>query len=407
MFTKKHDPLVDSVRSVMEKNTLRRQVEEAINEELGVSSRKAIPHEHLASYDAMLEEAYKCAMEEDKDLSPKQKALAKLGTVTGHGGNSKKIDEPDLDAARKGHAHKVGLEEKLTKSMSAGDVISDFVHSENPKFKGKSKKERMKMALGAYYSKHPEKSKKMDESLESIMEEIRSNLEEKLVSVYESGDAQMFEEFVSSLTEEQIEILGLNENLGASVFGGLGDQAAASLANRSARAPARPAPTMTRPAARPSAPATAARPSGAPAPAPAPATGRPAPAPAARSTPPNTGISSTPARPAPGTPPTMSQIRAQQDAASPEGKTQAIADKAQARATEIGGFPGASGADTSSQISQSERIRSGVESPPNGVKSREQQDQDVIDKATRAAFGESTHIKESLESMIRSRYLKG
>jgi hypothetical protein len=43
--------------------------------------------------------------------------------------------------------------------MSAGDVISDFVHSKDPKFEGKSKKMRQKMALGAYYGMHPEKSK--------------------------------------------------------------------------------------------------------------------------------------------------------------------------------------------------------------------------------------------------------
>ncbi len=42
------------------------------------------------------------------------------------------------------------LDEKLTKSMSAGDVISDFEKSKDPKFKGKSKEERKKMALGAY-----------------------------------------------------------------------------------------------------------------------------------------------------------------------------------------------------------------------------------------------------------------
>ena len=52
------------------------------------------------------------------------------------------------------------LDEKLTKSMSPADVISDFVHSDDPKFKGKSKKERMKMALGAFYGMHPEKSRK-------------------------------------------------------------------------------------------------------------------------------------------------------------------------------------------------------------------------------------------------------
>ena len=51
------------------------------------------------------------------------------------------------------------INEVIKKSAPAGTWISDFVHSDNPKFKGKSKKERMKMALGAYYAAHPEKSK--------------------------------------------------------------------------------------------------------------------------------------------------------------------------------------------------------------------------------------------------------
>ena len=50
--------------------------------------------------------------------------------------------------------------------MSAGDVIHDFVHSDNPKFKGKSTKERQRMALGAYYAMHKEKSKKANEEVD-------------------------------------------------------------------------------------------------------------------------------------------------------------------------------------------------------------------------------------------------
>lgn len=45
------------------------------------------------------------------------------------------------------------IDEVLTKDAKAGDWIHDFVHSTNPKFEGKSKKERIKMALGAYYAK--------------------------------------------------------------------------------------------------------------------------------------------------------------------------------------------------------------------------------------------------------------
>jgi hypothetical protein len=47
----------------------------------------------------------------------------------------------------------VELDEVLGKDASAGDWIHDFIHSDNPKFAGKSKKERQKMALGAYYGK--------------------------------------------------------------------------------------------------------------------------------------------------------------------------------------------------------------------------------------------------------------
>jgi hypothetical protein len=50
----------------------------------------------------------------------------------------------------------VELDEVLGKDASAGDWIHDFIHSDNPKFAGKSKKERQKMALGAYYGKQNE-----------------------------------------------------------------------------------------------------------------------------------------------------------------------------------------------------------------------------------------------------------
>ena len=56
------------------------------------------------------------------------------------------IDQEDLET----------LHEVLSKDAKAGDWIHDFVHSDNPKFAGKSKKERIKMALGAYYGKQNE-----------------------------------------------------------------------------------------------------------------------------------------------------------------------------------------------------------------------------------------------------------
>jgi hypothetical protein len=57
------------------------------------------------------------------------------------------LDQEDLDA----------LHEVLSKDAKAGDWIHDFVNSTNPKFDGKSKKERINMALGAYYDTNKKK----------------------------------------------------------------------------------------------------------------------------------------------------------------------------------------------------------------------------------------------------------
>jgi hypothetical protein len=50
------------------------------------------------------------------------------------------------------------IDEVLTKSTTAGETISDFVHSDNPKFAGKSKEKRKQMALAAYYAKQNEEA---------------------------------------------------------------------------------------------------------------------------------------------------------------------------------------------------------------------------------------------------------
>jgi hypothetical protein len=63
------------------------------------------------------------------------------------------IDQEDLDA----------LHEVLSQDAGASDWIHDFVHSTNPKFEGKTKKERIKMALGAYYDKANDKARMVGE----------------------------------------------------------------------------------------------------------------------------------------------------------------------------------------------------------------------------------------------------
>jgi hypothetical protein len=57
------------------------------------------------------------------------------------------------------------INEVLGKDATAGDWIHDFVHSDNPKFAGKSKAERKKMALGAYYGKKNEEVETVEEKV--------------------------------------------------------------------------------------------------------------------------------------------------------------------------------------------------------------------------------------------------
>jgi len=50
------------------------------------------------------------------------------------------------------------LDEKIDVGANAGKTISDFVHSKNKTFKGDSKKQRIKRALGAYYGAQKEET---------------------------------------------------------------------------------------------------------------------------------------------------------------------------------------------------------------------------------------------------------
>lgn len=63
--------------------------------------------------------------------------------------------------------------EVLSKDAKAGEWIHDFVHSDNPKFAGKSKEKRKQMALAAYYSKQ-------NEEVENVVKEETDTAKPKL-----------------------------------------------------------------------------------------------------------------------------------------------------------------------------------------------------------------------------------
>jgi hypothetical protein len=72
------------------------------------------------------------------------------------------------------------LQEVLGKDAKAGDWISDFVKSDNPKFEGKSKEKRKEMALAAYYAKQRNEEVDMDEELKGNQHKLDKNKNGKL-----------------------------------------------------------------------------------------------------------------------------------------------------------------------------------------------------------------------------------
>ena len=61
------------------------------------------------------------------------------------------------------------LEEKLKASDPAGTYIHDFVHSDNPKFAGKSKAKRIQMALASYAAKGKSRNEEVEQQDEGIL----------------------------------------------------------------------------------------------------------------------------------------------------------------------------------------------------------------------------------------------
>ncbi len=90
----------------------------------------------------------------------KTRGAAIANLMRSAGLKEEEMEETDLDQ----------LDEVLSKDATASDWIHDFVHSDNPKFEGKSKAERIKMALGAYYGKA--KQKQQMEEVEQVEEGV-------------------------------------------------------------------------------------------------------------------------------------------------------------------------------------------------------------------------------------------
>jgi hypothetical protein len=110
-----------------------------------------------------------------KDIGKPGKAFSKIaksaGERYGSAERGKKVAGAILAKLRKEETEEYTEEqldeminEVLGKDATAGDWISDFVHSDNPKFAGKSKAKRKEMALAAYYAKQRNEDVEIDEA---------------------------------------------------------------------------------------------------------------------------------------------------------------------------------------------------------------------------------------------------
>jgi hypothetical protein len=74
------------------------------------------------------------------------------------------LDEYDIEEELELFADVETIVEKLSPDAPASEWIDDFIKSDAPQFKGKSKKERIKMALGAYYGAQQNEELELEES---------------------------------------------------------------------------------------------------------------------------------------------------------------------------------------------------------------------------------------------------
>lgn len=117
--------------------------------------------------------ARKLSMEKPRYYRPKgepSKAEVRASGETGmadyyaRGGKTTQFPPGRAKGVRKEEIEQV--DEVLTKKDPASTWIRDFIKSKDPKFAGKSKKERQRMALGAYYAKQRNEEVEIDEASE-------------------------------------------------------------------------------------------------------------------------------------------------------------------------------------------------------------------------------------------------
>jgi len=80
----------------------------------------------------------------------------------------------------------------LAPNAQAKDYIHDFVHSKNERFKGKDKKTRIRMALGAYYESQAKKHRKKIRDKKKKKKALKEDIFLELAPDEEGGEHKPF-----------------------------------------------------------------------------------------------------------------------------------------------------------------------------------------------------------------------
>jgi len=145
--------LVAAAKSIMEKKDLKKSSDEL---EGGTTEVELNPTTDDAVNDGDNDKDSK----DDKKKKDKSKKCPKCG------------ESPCVCDSVKEEVEQV--DEVLTKSSSAGEWIHDFVKSKNPKFAGKTKEERTKQAIAAYYAKQRNEETEVSETSRFFKQPLKS-----------------------------------------------------------------------------------------------------------------------------------------------------------------------------------------------------------------------------------------
>jgi hypothetical protein len=193
---------VDTVNRIVEAKSEDEALNRAANQQraLGfkIQEAKIVEQPKAPAKIESLSEAKENITDADKRVSGYKKSPAVAAAQAKSDVLSRVVKRPQAGtlAAQKMKEEVEFIEEKLTVDDPASKWISDFVHSDNPKFAGRSKKERIKQALAAYYSAKNEEVETVEEGFDTDPADIaaylvnrhgKGNVTMRHIEAYERG----------------------------------------------------------------------------------------------------------------------------------------------------------------------------------------------------------------------------